>query len=82
MQELIPPHKRTVELTFKIFIVNTSPLYILTSSKIYDIIYCNIKHRNKGVQMTKYDYILWDWNGTIVDDLNINFKIINQLILD
>ena len=30
--------------------------------------------------MTKYDYILWDWNGTIVDDLNINFKIINQLL--
>jgi len=30
--------------------------------------------------MTKYDYILWDWNGTIVNDLDINFKIINQLL--
>lgn len=32
--------------------------------------------------MNKYDYILWDWNGTIVNDLDINFKIINQLLLE
>ena len=30
--------------------------------------------------MAKYDYVLWDWNGTIVDDLDINLKIINQLL--
>lgn len=30
--------------------------------------------------MKKYDYILWDWNCTIVDDLNVNFKTINQLL--
>ena len=30
--------------------------------------------------MTKYDFILWDWNGTLVDDLNQNFTVINNLL--
>ncbi len=28
----------------------------------------------------KYKYIMWDWNGTILDDLTINFEIINILL--
>lgn len=28
----------------------------------------------------KYKYIMWDWNGTILDDLTINFEIINTLL--
>lgn len=28
----------------------------------------------------KYKYIMWDWNGTILDDLTINFEIINSLL--
>lgn len=52
----------------------------MSYSKTYDTIYCNTKYRDNGVQTTKYDYILWDWNGTIVNDLDINFKIINRLL--
>ncbi len=29
----------------------------------------------------KYKYIMWDWNGTILDDLKINFEIENTLLL-
>ncbi len=29
----------------------------------------------------KYKYIMWDWNGTILDDLRINFEIENSLLL-
>ena len=32
MQELIPPHKRTVELTFKIFNIFSLPMHLLTRS--------------------------------------------------
>lgn len=28
----------------------------------------------------KYKYILWDWNGTILDDVTINYEIINTLL--
>lgn len=28
----------------------------------------------------KYKYIMWDWNGTILDDLEINFETINTLL--
>lgn len=30
--------------------------------------------------MARYDYILWDWNGTLVDDLDANIAIINNLL--
>lgn len=30
--------------------------------------------------MARYDYILWDWNGTLVDDLDANIAIINSLL--
>lgn len=30
--------------------------------------------------MTKYDFILWDWNGTLVDDLNQKLTVINNLL--
>ncbi len=30
--------------------------------------------------MSKYKYIMWDWNGTILDDLNINFEAINEML--
>ena len=32
--------------------------------------------------MSKYKYIMWDWNGTILDDLTINFETINKLLSD
>ena len=28
----------------------------------------------------KYKYIIWDWNGTILDDLQINFEVENALL--
>lgn len=30
--------------------------------------------------MPKYKYIIWDWNGTILDDLMINFEVENTLL--
>lgn len=28
----------------------------------------------------KYKYIMWDWNGTILDDVKINFDAVNALL--
>ncbi len=28
----------------------------------------------------KYKYIIWDWNGTILDDLQMNFEVENTLL--
>ncbi len=28
----------------------------------------------------KYKYIIWDWNGTILDDLQLNFEVENTLL--
>ena len=30
--------------------------------------------------MPKYKYIIWDWNGTILDDLQLNFQVENTLL--
>lgn len=30
--------------------------------------------------MLRYKYIIWDWNGTILDDVDINIEIINTLL--
>ena len=32
--------------------------------------------------MSKFKYIMWDWNGTILDDLQANFDTINKLLSD
>lgn len=28
----------------------------------------------------KYTHVFWDWNGTVIDDLKINFSVINALL--
>ena len=30
--------------------------------------------------MPKFKYIIWDWNGTLLDDVDINIEIINSLL--
>ncbi len=30
--------------------------------------------------MLGYKYVIWDWNGTLLDDVNINLEIINILL--
>ncbi len=30
--------------------------------------------------MNRYDYILWDWNGTLLDDLELNLSVENTLL--
>ncbi len=30
----------------------------------------------------RYSYVFWDWNGTIIDDLEINLSVINTLLSD
>ncbi len=32
--------------------------------------------------MSAYKHIMWDWNGTLLDDLQINFEIENTLLSD
>lgn len=32
--------------------------------------------------MSKFKYVMWDWNGTILDDLIINYETINKLLSD
>lgn len=28
----------------------------------------------------KYEYIIWDWNGTLLNDVDVNFEILNILL--
>ena len=28
----------------------------------------------------RYTYVFWDWNGTLIDDLEINYSVINTLL--
>ncbi len=30
--------------------------------------------------MRRYDFVLWDWNGTLLDDLELNLSIENELL--
>ena len=30
--------------------------------------------------MPGYKYIIWDWNGTILDDLQLNLEVENTLL--
>lgn len=32
--------------------------------------------------MSKFKYVMWDWNGTILDDLMANYDTINKLLSD
>lgn len=32
--------------------------------------------------MSKFKYVMWDWNGTILDDLKANYDTINKLLSD
>lgn len=34
------------------------------------------------MKTNRYNYVFWDWNGTIIDDLETNFSVINTLLLD
>lgn len=34
------------------------------------------------MDLTGYKHILWDWNGTLLDDLDLCLKTINQLLAD
>lgn len=36
----------------------------------------------KKMELNRWSYVFWDWNGTIVDDLNYNYNIVNTLLLD
>ncbi len=32
--------------------------------------------------MKKYDFVLWDWNGTLLDDLEMNLEIMKELMVE
>ena len=31
--------------------------------------------------MKKYDRVLWDWNGTLLDDLDMNYEVMKAMLL-
>ena len=31
--------------------------------------------------MKKYDRVLWDWNGTLLDDLDMNYEVMKTMLL-
>jgi glycerate kinase len=33
-----------------------------------------------GARMRRYDFVLWDWNGTLLDDLELNLAVENELL--
>lgn len=37
---------------------------------------------NTQMNRQRYTHVFWDWNGTIIDDLEINFSVINTLLND
>lgn len=52
----------------------------LKQAQIYVIFNC--KPLERGViNVSKYEYILWDWNGTLLDDVSANLTVINGLLL-
>ena len=30
--------------------------------------------------MNKYDHVIWDWNGTIIDDAYLCVEVMNQVL--
>lgn len=32
--------------------------------------------------MRKYDFVLWDWNGTLLDDLEMNLEVMKELMTE
>ena len=32
--------------------------------------------------MKKFDRVLWDWNGTLLDDLDMNYKVMKTMLLN
>ena len=53
MRELIPPHKRTVELTFEIFNGNSRSGFCLKNEgrcdTIHKVVLCNHNDKRKGI---------------------------------
>lgn len=33
------------------------------------------------LEFDKIDTVIWDWNGTLLDDVEVNLKVINQMLL-
>lgn len=33
------------------------------------------------MDITRYKYIIWDWNGTLIDDAWLSFKLLNRTLL-
>lgn len=38
--------------------------------------------KEQKMNRKRYTYVFWDWNGTIIDDLEINCSVINTLLND
>ena len=32
--------------------------------------------------MKKFDRVLWDWNGTLLDDLDMNYEVMKTMLLN
>ena len=45
------------------------------------IILIQITYTRSRIQMKKYDRVLWDWNGTLLDDLDMNYEVMKTMLL-
>jgi beta-phosphoglucomutase-like phosphatase (HAD superfamily) len=32
--------------------------------------------------MKKYDCVIWDWNGTLLDDIGLALSVVNEVLLE
>ena len=44
------------------------------------IILIQITYTRSRIQMKKYDRVLWDWNGTLLDDLDMNYEVMKTML--
>ena len=37
---------------------------------------------HSSMKMKKYETVIWDWNGTLLDDVTLSLSIVNELLLE
>lgn len=47
------------------------------SRRVYDY---SCTNRDIGKGITMYQYIFWDWNGTIIDDVDVALNAVNRML--
>lgn len=56
------------------------PLFNLTI-KLFLFCACNFNN-NEKLMLEKYKHVIWDWNGTILNDVEFAVELINHLLIE